>query len=118
MAVIKTEELKGLIDKKSDYLLIDVRNKDELEYGVIPSSVNLCLQDFFEAFGSNENYFFNRYGFRKPSKSELVIVYCRTGNRSGVAAEYLRSKGYNVKNYKGSIKEWSLIDKNVKMYGD
>lgn len=114
---ISTNELKEFIDRKKNYILIDVRNKDELIYGVIPSSVNLCLQDFSIAFDLDDNDFFDRYKFRKPSKSKLIIVYCRTGSRSGVAEEYLKNKGYNVRNYRGSVKEWSLIDKNVRMYG-
>lgn len=118
MAIIETSELKKIIDSKREFVLIDVRNNDELEYGMISSSVHLCLQDFSEAFDLSDNDFFDKYNFRKPSKSKLIIVYCRTGNRSNIAAEYLKSKGYNVKNYRGSVKEWSLIDKNVRMYGD
>ena len=117
MAVIETSELRKIIDSKREYVLIDVRNDDELNYGMIPTAVHLCLQDFSEAFDLDDNSFFDKYKFKKPSKSKLIIVYCRTGSRSGVAEEYLKNKGYNARNYKGSVKEWSLIDKNVKMYG-
>ncbi|MEK6914210.1 MAG: rhodanese-like domain-containing protein [Nanoarchaeota archaeon] len=118
MEVIETKELKRIINSKKDYFLIDVRNNHELDYGMIPSAVHLCLQDFEEAFNLDERIFFDKYKFKKPSKSDLVIVYCRTGNRSGIAAEYLHKKGYKVKNYEGSIRAWSLIDKHVKMYGN
>ncbi len=114
---ISTNELKEFIDRKKGYILIDVRNNHELNYGMIPSAVHLCLQDFEGAFDLDDNDFFDRYRFRKPSKSKLIIVYCRTGSRSGVAEEYLKNKGYNVRNYRGSVKKWSLIDENVKMYG-
>ena len=56
------------------------------------------------------------YEFEKPSKEDLVILYCRTGSRSGMATEYLKDKEYNVKNYLGSVQEWSKIDENVEMY--
>ena len=116
MGIISTDELREIINSKRDYVLIDVRTKNELNYGMIPNAVHLCLDDFEKAFSLNEKDFFSKYNFKKPAKSELIVVYCRTGNRSGAAAEYLESKKYNVRNYKGSVQAWSLIDENVRMY--
>ena len=114
--IISTESLKEMIDSNEDFILIDVRRKNELIYGTIPKAVHLCLQDFSNAFDLSDKKFSEMYNFKKPSKDKLIIVYCRTGNRSDIAAEYLNKKGYNVKNYEGSIKAWSQIDNNVKMY--
>ena len=114
--VISTEELKGMIDSNSDFVLIDVRSKMELNYGMIPGAVNVHIEELQEAFDLDGDEFRGRFGFEKPSKGKLIMVYCRTGSRSGMAAGYLKSKGYNVKNYEGSVQAWSLIDDNVQMY--
>ena len=116
--IINTDELKDMIDNEKDFVLIDVRNESELRYGMIPKAVHLSLQDFLEAWDLSDDKFYDQYGFRKPSKNKLIVVYCRTGSRSNLATEYLEENGYNVKNYLGSVKAWSRIDDNVKMYGE
>ena len=47
--IISTDELKELIDKKEDYILVDVREPDEIkEYGKIPTSINIPLGELKE----------------------------------------------------------------------
>jgi len=115
--IISTQELKKLIAGKKKYTLIDVRRVDELRYGMIPTAVHLALHELDEAIELSEEMFSKRYGFAKLSTTEKIIVYCRTGSRSGIACAYLKSKGYHVSNYAGSVQAWSRIDDNVKMYG-
>lgn len=114
--LITTEELKKLIDEKKDFVLIDVRRQDELSFGMIPTAQHIPISEFEEAFNLDERSFKEKYGFKKPTSRKLVVVYCRSGGRSSTAASLLTDKGYNVKNYKGSILEWSKIDQNVKEY--
>ena len=115
---ISLNELKELIDNKKDYVLIDVRNKDELVFGVIPTSVNIPLPEFEFAFDLNEDEFEKKFGFPKFKKDDNLIFYCRTGRRSEMAARFAFGKGFvNSKNYPGSIWEWSEQDPNVKRYG-
>jgi rhodanese-related sulfurtransferase len=122
--VISTEELKKMIDENSNYILIDVRRDEELKHGMIPTAKHLILDDFQEAFDLSKEDFKEKYGFDKPktilgsvdSEPILIIVHCRSGGRSDMAANYLRNKGYNVRNYQGSVKAWSEIDDNVNMY--
>ena len=114
--VINTEELKKMIDSSGDYILIDVRREDELIHGMIPTAKHIILDEVESAFEMGEEEFLVKYGFPKPTKDELIIVYCRTGGRSKVASSYLNGKGYHVQNYEGSVQEWSKIDDNVKMY--
>jgi rhodanese-related sulfurtransferase len=113
---ITTEELKEMIDNKEDYILIDVRNKEELEHGMIPTAKHLYLDEIEEAFKLSEEEFENKYNFKKPSKEKLIILHCRTGARSQAATDFLIDRGYNAKNYQGSVQAWSLIDENVHMY--
>ena len=115
---ISLNELKELIDDKKNYILIDVRNKDELSFGVIPTSVNIPLPEFEFSFELNDDEFKKKFGFPKIKKDDNLIFYCRTGSRSEMATKFAIQKGFtNSKNYAGSIWEWSEHDPNVKRYG-
>jgi rhodanese-related sulfurtransferase len=108
VSIISTDELKSKIDSKSDFTLIDVREKEELEYGMIPTAINIPL-DKLESELLMEGRF---------DKNKEIIFNCRTGARSAMATEIAIRLGFtNAKNYKGSIWEWSEIDSNVKRYG-
>lgn len=116
MEIITTEELRSLIENRKIFFLIDVRTKSELDYGMIPTAHHISLNELGDAFDLEENEFKNKYGFKKPTKNDLIVFYCKTGVRSSTAQQNLKSKGYNTRNYKGSVKEWSQIDTNVRMY--
>lgn len=117
--VISTDELKNLIDSQSEkYTLIDVRERDELQHGMIPTAGNVPLSELHEALNMSAEDFKSHYGFDLPSKEERVIFHCRTGGRSAQAAEYAETLGFNAENYAGSIWEWAEIDPNVKRYGE
>src|SRR3989338_1479778 len=115
--IISRNELKKLIDLKGDYVLIDVRNTDELANGMIPSAKNIPLSKIEHAFDMDEDEFKETYGFSKFTKKDNLIFHCRTGGRSEMATQIALGKGYNARNYAGSIWEWAEIDKNVKRYG-
>jgi len=115
--VISLEDLQQLIKSKADYILIDVREKDELVHGMIPTAHHLPLGEVEAAFDLSDNEFKEKYKFDKPSKTDNLIFHCRSGGRSDMATKYAKSKGYNAKNFKGSIWAWAEIDENVKRYG-
>lgn len=111
-------ELKELIESKKDYILIDVRNEDELQNGIIPTSKNIPLPEFENALELNGEEFEKKFNFPKFEKEDNLILYCRTGSRSDMATKFAISKGFTKsKNYAGSIWEWSEHDPNVKRYG-
>ncbi len=117
VTIISTEELQEQIKESGDYVLIDVRRKEELEHGMIPTAHNIPLDEIQEAFALDDASFQEKYNFQKPKKEDRVICHCRSGGRSQRAATYLESIGYSkATNYQGSIKEWSQIDDNVEMY--
>lgn len=115
--IITTKELQQLIRNKVDYLLIDVRNKDELIHGMIPTAKNIPLPEVEHALDLTPEAFEKKYHFKKPTKQDSLIFHCRSGGRSQQAAMIAENRGYQAKNYAGSIWEWSEIDKNVKRYG-
>lgn len=102
---VTVEELKQMIDNKEDFQLIDVREKNEKAFAdiggeLIPMGVVLLQVE-------------------KISKDKKVILYCRSGNRSGrVIAELQHRFGFtNLYNLAGGILAWSdKIDPTVRKY--
>ncbi|MCB9274606.1 MAG: rhodanese-like domain-containing protein [Lewinellaceae bacterium] len=66
--------------------LIDVRTPQEFALGHAKGAVNIPLQSLSHNIGKIKK-------MRAP-----IIAYCRSGNRSGIAAEILRSKGIEAYN--------------------
>ena len=116
-ATISLEELQRYIEEKKDYVLIDVRNEDELAHGMIPTAKHLPLPELQEAFHLDADDFKERYGFEKMKLEDDIIFYCRTGARSHMAMQMIQALGYHARNYQGSIWEWSQIDPEVHRYG-
>lgn len=92
MSKIKTEEVKKILDNKDEnYILIDVREDYEFKEGHIPGAINIPLGNITKI-----DY----------SLDKILIVYCRSGNRSNKAAIKLKNMGYNVKDM-GGILDWT-----------
>lgn len=116
--IISLEELKKLIGSKGKYVLVDVREKEELKYGVIPTAHNIPFSELKEALVMDPDEFKKRYGFPRFMRNDNVIFYCRMGHRSAKATQHALDKGFaNAKHFKGSVWEWSEIDPKVKRYG-
>ena len=82
----------GLI--ANDYYLIDVRTPEEFKSGYLEDAINIEWQDI-----KNLN--------KEIKQDDKIYLYCRSGNRSGKAADILINLGYkNVKNV-GGLKEAS-----------
>lgn len=69
-------------EPKQNYLLVDVREIDEYEAGRIPGAINLPLSQFQMRTGEIDS-------------EKTVILVCASGGRSGLAAEYLATIGYD-----------------------
>ncbi|CAO3656567.1 unnamed protein product [Mucor hiemalis] len=99
------EELSAWLDEKdTTATFIDVREIDELEeQGVIEG-----YDDNIPWFLTNTNPDLFEKRFSELNKEEKLVISCRSGRRSGFAAEYVTSKlGFrNVYNVKGGILEW------------
>lgn len=117
METITRGELQTLIAMKGEYILIDVREKEELHNGMILTAQHIPLGEIEFAFALSEEAFFQKYGFAKPQQEMLIIFYCRTGGRSSVATACAEHQGFlHAKNYAGSIYDWAEIDPNVRRY--
>ena len=114
--IITRDELKKSIDEDKNYVLVDVRNEDELKYGMISTAKNIPTTEIQTAFELDDEEFKIKYNFEKPKKTDDLIFYCRSGNRSREITRIMISDGFNARNYKGSTLEWAEIDDNVKKY--
>lgn len=88
------EGLKMMRDEK-DYIILDVRRPDEYSEGHIPGAINVPNEEI----GTAEIA-------ALPDKSQLILVYCRSGRRSKEASEKLVKLGYtNIVEF-GGILDW------------
>ena len=92
---ISGAEAKALMDSESGYIIIDARTQEEYDQGHIPGAIMIPE---YEIVDRAEN--------ELPDKDQLILVYCRSGRRSKIAAEELVKLGYtNVKEF-GGIIDW------------
>ncbi|XP_007484424.1 thiosulfate sulfurtransferase/rhodanese-like domain-containing protein 3 [Monodelphis domestica] len=105
------EELKKLLHSKS-ILLIDVRDAWEiLEYGKIPGSLNIPLDEIGQALQMDSEDFKEKYQQEMPSKSDNLVFSCLKGVRSKTALNTALSLGYkSVLHYPGGWKEWESYE--------
>jgi len=66
----------------NDFLLLDVRTKEEYEESHLKGAINIPYDEI------NED--------TSLDKKLLIFVYCKSGNRSKIATETLTDLGYNV----------------------
>jgi rhodanese-related sulfurtransferase len=86
--------IKELISKPSNAILIDVREKDEVAQGAIPTAKNISVQVLDQALVLEEQQFKRYFGFTKPKKEDQIVFYCRSGKRSAAAASIAERLGY------------------------
>ena len=93
---VSSDEAAAMMASESDYLILDVRTREEYEQGHIPGAV--CVPN--ESIGSGELS-------TLPRKDQPILVYCRSGNRSKQAAQKLADAGYtNIVEF-GGILSWT-----------
>lgn len=93
---ISMEEAAAMMEEKEDYIILDVRTPEEYEGKHIPGAVNVPN----ETIGSDPVS-------ELPDKDQLILVYCRSGNRSKQSAQKLAAQGYtNVVEF-GGINDWT-----------
>ena len=92
---ITAEEAKEIMDTEEGYIILDVRTQEEYDEGHIPGAIQISHEEI-EA----------RAEEMLTDKDQLILVYCRSGRRSKIAAEALAELGYtNIKEF-GGIIDW------------
>ena len=92
---ITAEEAKKIMDSGEEHIILDTREQDEFDEGHIPGAILIPYTEIE-----------NEAEAMLPDKDKLILVYCRSGRRSKIAAENLAKLGYtNVKEF-GGIIDW------------
>ena len=92
---ITAEEAKQIMDSEEGYIILDVRTREEYDQGHIPGAIVISHEEIAE---KAEDVL--------TDKDQLILVYCRSGRRSKIAAEALVELGYtNIKEF-GGIIDW------------
>ena len=92
---ITAEEAKKIMDSEEGYIILDVRTREEYDQGHIPGATQISHEEIGEKAESV-----------LTDKDQLLLVYCRSGRRSKIAAEALVEMGYtNIKEF-GGILDW------------
>ena len=92
---ITAEEAKRIMDSEEGYIILDVRTQEEYDEGHIPGAIVISHEEIAE---KAEEVL--------TDKDQLILVYCRSGRRSKIAAEALAELGYtNIKEF-GGILDW------------
>ena len=92
---INMDEAIAMMEAENDYIILDVRTPEEFSVKHIPGAINIAN----ETIGSEEIP-------ELPDKDQLILVYCRSGNRSKQASEKLVALGYtNIVEF-GGINDW------------
>lgn len=92
---ISQEEAKVMMDTQ-DVLVLDVREQSEFDAGHIPAAVLLPVGTITAKTA----------GAVIEQKDSVVLVYCRSGNRSKTAAQALAELGYTQIYEFGGINTW------------
>ena len=92
---ITAEKAKEIMDSEEGYIILDVRTQEEYDEGHIPGAIVISHEEIAE---KAEGVL--------TDKNQLILVYCRSGRRSKIAAEALVELGYtNIKEF-GGIIDW------------
>lgn len=93
---VSPEEAAAMMEEESDYIILDVRTQEEYGTAHIPGAI--CIPN--ETIGTEDIP-------ELPDKDQLILVYCRSGNRSKQASEKLAKQGYtNIIEF-GGINSWT-----------
>ena len=92
---VNMDEAITMMEEGSGYIILDVRTPEEFADKHIPGAINIPN----ETISTEEIP-------ELPNKDQLILVYCRSGNRSKQASEKLVALGYtNIVEF-GGINDW------------
>jgi rhodanese-related sulfurtransferase len=90
---LTAKEVERLLQEGKKLNIIDVRETEEMAEGKIPGAVNIPLSIL-------------EFRLHELDQTKEYILVCRSGGRSGLAAELLASRGFQVINMRGGMQAW------------
>jgi sulfur-carrier protein adenylyltransferase/sulfurtransferase len=100
-------ELKKKLDAGEEVILLDVREPHELKICSLNNTFHIPLGDLADRLEEMDRH-----------KAQDIVVYCRSGRRSEMAASFMYDSGFqSVYNLKGGVLAWSdEIDSSFQKY--
>lgn len=93
MKEITTAEMQQKLENGETLHMIDVREDDEVATGIIPGAIHIPLGEVPDRL-------------EELDKTTPYVIICRSGGRSGRAAEFLEAQGYDATNMVGGMLDW------------
>lgn len=95
---ITVQELKEKLDKKEEFIFIDVREGYEYEEFNLGAKL-IPLGTVAESIGDYDDH-----------KNDEIVIHCRSGARSGMAQQMFQAAGFtNVRNLTGGVVQWQSV---------
>jgi phage shock protein E len=92
---LSASQAKALMTDEEHYILLDVRTEEEFRERHIKGAILLPYTEIK-----------NRAAFELSDKDALILIYCRSGRRSAIAAKELIGMGYTQVYDFGGINDW------------
>jgi len=92
---VSMNDIVQIMSENKDYIILDVRTFEEYNEGHIPNAICIPNETIDEDIVD-----------KLPNKEQLILIYCRSGNRSKQAAEKLKRLGYTNLIEFGGIRDW------------
>ena len=92
---ISQEEAKKIMAENDGHVIVDVRRQDEYDSGHIPGAILIPNESILDSPPE-----------ALPDKDQVILIYCRSGNRSKEAAQKLADMGYHNVYEFGGINTW------------
>ena len=93
MKQLTAKQVEELLNENQSLNILDVREDDEVATGMIPTAKHIPLGQVESRMSELE-------------KSKEYIMVCRSGGRSGQAAQFLENQGFDVINMTGGMMSW------------
>jgi len=95
---ISADELKQLADSGEEFVLVDVRESNEIEeYGTLPNYIHIPLGQIAERMS-------------EVPRDKRIVVACERGRRAGTAAAAMQEAGY------GDLETFGFVEYRAKDY--
>lgn len=92
---VSMNEIVQIMNENENYIILDVRTMEEFNQGHIPNAICIPNETIDEKIVK-----------QLPNKDQLVLIYCRSGNRSKQATKKLENLGYTNLIEFGGIIDW------------
>ena len=93
---VSMDDIVQIMEENENYIILDVRTIEEYDEGHIPNAICIPNETIDEDVIN-----------KLTSKDQLILIYCRSGNRSIQAANKLKKLGYTNLIEFGGIIDWN-----------